>query len=72
MVLNQLFVIKPTDKVIKKVLGFYGLLGLNDRNEFTSMDMDKIKTIEKFTLNSKEIGGYYLPCKKPYYLKTNQ
>lgn len=64
MVLNQLFVIKPTDKVIKKVLGFYGLVGLNDKNEFTSMDMDKMKTVEKFKININEIGGYYLPCKK--------
>lgn len=64
MVLNQLFVIKPSDKVIKKVLGFYGLSSLNDRTEFTLSDMDTLKTVENFKNNSKEISGYYLPCKK--------
>lgn len=64
MVLNQLFVIQPTDRVIKKILSFYGLIDINDRKEFTSMDMDTMKTMDKFKLNSKEIEGYYLPCKK--------
>ena len=67
MGLNQLFVIEPTDKVINKILGFYGLLGLKDRTEFTFIDMDKNKTIDKFNINSKEIGGYFLPCKKPVF-----
>jgi hypothetical protein len=64
MVLNQLFIINPSKKLIIKILGFYGLSGLNDKNEFTFIDMEHNKTLDKFNKNKEEISGYYLPCKK--------
>ena len=73
MVLNQLFVVKPTSEIILKIINFLGLENLEDRNEFTILDMNENTTIEKYTKNNIEINGYYLPCKrKDFNFLTNK
>ena len=73
MVLNQLFVVKPTQEVILKIISFLGLENLEDRNEFTILNMNDNHTIQKYIKNNIEINGYYLPCKrKDFNFLTNK
>lgn len=64
MVLNQLFVVKPTPEIIFKIINFLGLENLDDRNEFTILNMNENETVKKYFQNNIEINGYYLPCKR--------
>lgn len=64
MVLNQLFVVKPTPEIIFKIINFLGLENLDDRNEFTILNMNENETVQKYIKNNIEINGYYLPCKR--------
>lgn len=64
MVLNQLFVVKPTPEIIFKIIHFLGLENLDDRNQFTILNMNENETVKKYFKNNIEINGYYLPCKR--------
>lgn len=63
--LNQLFKKKPSEDsdFIIKLLGCYGLTGLDDRNEFCKLSLEHINTPEMLIAMREELREYYLPCK---------
>jgi hypothetical protein len=64
MVFNQLFITKPSVEDINKIIKLLGLNDINDSNEFTILDMEKNKTLQKFINNEKIFKMYYMPCKR--------
>jgi hypothetical protein len=68
MVVNQLFIIKPPQDIILKILTTLGIVDLKDNHEFSVLDMTAIDTVKKLKELEPEIQKYYLPCKKKVYL----
>lgn len=63
---NQLFRVKPDEAIINKLLMAFGLMSLNDTNNFTRRDLETIGTIQALENMREELENYYLPCKKKY------
>lgn len=70
MVVNQLFIIKPTQDLILKIINTLGIKDLKDNHEFSLLDMNKIDTVKKIKELETEIKKYYLPCKQKIYLEN--
>lgn len=68
MVINQLFNKNPPIDLINRIIKSFGLNDITDTREFSKIDMDKYKTIEYFHTLEKELGSYYIPCKKKEYI----
>lgn len=68
MVVNQLFIIKPSQELILKILTTFGIKDLKDNHEFSLLDMNSIETVKKLKELEIEIQKYYLPCKQKIYL----
>ena len=68
---NQLFLVKPSMEIIIKLINCFELEDLNDKTEFTHLDMDRNNTLCKIRELEEELAKYYLPCKKNIYLNIN-
>ena len=68
MVVNQLFIIKPSQELILKILTTFGIKDLKDNHEFSLLDMNSIETVKKLKELEPEFKKYYLPCKQKIYL----
>lgn len=68
MSINQLFFIKPTEDIVKKVCECFGLIGLDDKKKFTKNDLFKNQTVNKLMLIVPDLETVYLPCKAKHYL----
>ena len=68
MIINQLFIQKPSNELLTKIIKAFGLNDINDKREFTQIDMDKHNTLEKFHTLEKELGDCYIPCKRKEYI----
>ena len=68
MVVNQLFIVKPSQEIILKLINLSGVKDLNDNHEFSLLDMNRLETVKKFKEMQFEIQKYYLPCKQKIYL----
>ena len=47
MVVNQLFIAKPTQDLILKIINTFGIKDLKDSHEFSLLDMNNIETVKK-------------------------
>lgn len=70
MVVNQLFIIKPTQDLITKIINTFGIKDLKDNHEFSLLDMNNIETVKKLKELELDIKKYYLPCKQKIYLEN--
>lgn len=70
MVVNQLFIIKPTQDLIIKIINTFGIKDLKDNHEFSLLDMNNIETVKKLKELESDIKKYYLPCKQKIYLEN--
>jgi hypothetical protein len=68
MVLNQLFVHKPSIELVNNLISKFGLKDINDNTEFTKLDMDRNNTLSSIKLIENEIRECYIPCKRTKYL----
>ena len=68
MIINQLFIKTPPIDLINRIIKSFGLNDINDPREFSKIDMDKNKTLEYFHTLEKELGEYYIPCKRKEYI----
>jgi len=68
MIINQLFIHKPSNELLTKIIKAFGLNDINDKREFTQIDMDTNNTLEKFHALEKELGDCYIPCKRKEYI----
>lgn len=67
MVINQLFIHKPPNDLLTKIIKAFGLNDINDIREFSKIDMDKNNTLEIFRSLEKELSACYIPCKRKEY-----
>jgi hypothetical protein len=67
MVVNQLFIQKPPNELLVKLIKAFGLNDLNDTREFSQIDMDNNNTIAIFHTLEKELAECYIPCKRKEY-----
>jgi len=67
MVINQLFIKKPSNELLTKIIKAFGLNDINDTSEFSQIDMDKHNTLKIFHTLEKELGDCYIPCKRREY-----
>jgi hypothetical protein len=67
MVLKQLFISTPPIELINSILNGFGIKKLNQKKEFSYLDMDKLNTLEVFHNLEDELRKYYLPCKQKIY-----
>ncbi len=67
MVINQLFIKKPSNELLIKIIKAFGLNDINDTSEFSQIDMDKHNTLKIFHTLEKELGDCYIPCKRREY-----
>lgn len=70
MVVNQLFIIKPTQDLIIKIINTFGIKDLKDNHEFSLLDMNNVETVKKLKELESDIKKYYLPCKQKIYLEN--
>jgi hypothetical protein len=68
MIINQLFIKTPPIDLINRIIKSFGLNDINDPREFSKIDMDKNKTLAYFHTLEKELGEYYIPCKRKEYI----
>lgn len=67
MIINQLFIQKPPNNLLTKIINSFGLNDINDTREFSQLDMDKHNTLEIFHSLEKELSDCYIPCKRKEY-----
>ena len=67
MVLNQLFISKPSFELLNTIIKHFGLKSINDTKQFSYLDMNKHNTLTNFNTIESELNKYYLPCKKKKY-----
>ena len=67
MIINQLFIHKPSNELLPKIIKAFGLNDINDKREFTQIDMDKHNTLKTFHTLENELGDCYIPCKRREY-----
>ena len=70
MVLKQLFKSKPPIELLENIIKGFGLKNLNDKQEFSYINMNKNKTLHTFHNLENEFIKYYLPCKKKKYFNS--
>ncbi len=67
MVLKQLFISKPPIEFIEKIISGFGLNNLNDKTEFSYLDMDKHNTLNVFCNLENDLRSFYINFKKNIY-----
>jgi hypothetical protein len=65
---DQIFRKHPTDEIIEKLLGVFGLKDLDDQKTFSRNDLRVIKTVERLNFIKPELEAFYIPCKARTYL----
>jgi len=71
MVLNQLFVHRPSLELVNKMLPKFGIRDINDNTtEFTLLDMAQLNTLVAVSAFENEIKECYIPCKRNKYVGT--
>lgn len=69
MVLNQLFVHRPSLELVLKMLSKFGIYKIDDNTtEFTLLDMAQLNTLTAIKTFENEIYECYIPCKRDKYL----
>lgn len=68
MTLFQLFLKKPSEEILNKLLVIYCLENLDDTKIFSKKDLDDKNIIKDMNKLIKELEIYYLPCKRKKYL----
>jgi hypothetical protein len=66
----QLFSDKPNIEFLEILLECYGLHGLDEKKEFTKVDLVNLDTVNKIIELIPELVLYYLPCKSLIYLNN--
>jgi hypothetical protein len=69
MVLNQLFIEKPSLEILNKYVKAFGLNNIDDSTEFTILDMNKNNTLIQLQSIQTDIGDLYIPCKRKLYVE---
>ena len=64
MIINQLFVKKPSIELINKLIKAFGLNDINDSREFSQLDIEKNNTLEIIKGFENEIQECFIPCKQ--------
>jgi len=64
---NQLFKTRPTEAIINKILTCFGLTNLEDKSEFTILQLETNNTMDNYKLIEEEIKKFYIPCKGKIY-----
>lgn len=67
MVLNQLFISKPSLELINKIVTKIGLKDVKDSTEFSILDMTQLNTLGGIKSFENEIRDCYIPCKREKY-----
>lgn len=70
MVLNQLFNEKPSLELVNKLVSIFGLKNINDKTEFTILDLEKLNALLNYKNIENDIKEYYIPCKRIKYATT--
>ena len=70
MVINQLFIDRPSFEVTLKLVRIFGLKNMNDETLFSILDMDYNNVLTKFKTIENEIIECYIPCKRKLYLSN--
>ena len=68
--INQLFLKKPPQLLVSRLLKHIGINSFRDKKEITIESMTKHKTLEKFELEIPVLKTYYLPCKSKLFLEN--
>jgi hypothetical protein len=68
MVLNQLFIEKPPNELLNRIIKAFGLNDLNDKKEFSQIDLDRYNTLIILQTMETELKECYIPCKQKKYL----
>ena len=68
--INQLFLKKPPQPLVGRVLKHLGITTFRDRGEITLESMLKNKTLEKMEKENGQLRKYYLPCKAKLFLEN--
>jgi hypothetical protein len=69
MVLNQLFIEKPSLEILNKYVKAFGLNNIDDSTEFTILDMNKNNTLIQLQSIQTDLGDLYIPCKRKLYVE---
>jgi len=72
MVLHQLFKKKPSNDLLNKIIKAFNLIDINDKKEFSQLDMDKNNTLLVFHDLENELNECYIPCKQKNYTNNIQ
>ena len=67
MVLNQLFINKPSLELINKIVSKFGLKDIKDNTEFSILEMNHLNTLSAIKPFENEIRDCYIPCKREKY-----
>ena len=70
MVLKQLFISKPPIDFVTQIINGFGLNTLNDKKEFSYLDMDRENTLNIFRNLENKLRSYYIPCKQKIYFNN--
>ena len=70
MVLNQLFINKPSLELINKIIQKLGLKDINDTSEFSILDIERNNAIMNIKLFENDIKNCYIPCKRQKYVNA--
>jgi hypothetical protein len=68
MVVNQLFIEKPPLDLLNKLIKAFGLNDINDKREFSQIDINNNNTLSIFHTLEKELSKCYIPCKQKIYI----
>lgn len=72
MVINQLFIKKPSNELLNNIIKAFGLNDINDTREFSHLDIDKNNTINNINNLVSELSECYIPCKRKNYIDNLQ
>ena len=70
MVLNKLFINKPSLELINKIIQKLGLKDINDTSEFSILDIERNNAIMNIKLFENDIKNCYIPCKRQKYVNA--
>jgi len=72
MVVNQLFIEKPPLDLLNRLIKAFGLNDINDKREFSQIDINNNNTITAFQSLEHDLRKCYIPCKKKIYIDNIQ
>lgn len=68
MTLFQLFLKKPTEDILNRLLVIYDLINLDDTKIFSKKELEDKNVVKDVIKVIPELELYYLPCKRKKYL----